>query len=87
MDFLSNVPVLTIVKLDPSVTLNQTHPLPGYNFEELFIVIGEFPGVYEEGNAHYLLYRWRANGSNKVGMMPGQISMDRFMPIDPDHDL
>jgi len=90
-----NVPVLHVVKLNPDEPLNTSHPLPGYNFEELFIVMGEFPRLPENprhqqdivGNGHYLLYRWMANGANKPGMMPGMIELFRFMPINPDEDL
>jgi len=95
MDFIPNVPVLTLVKLDPDEKLNYSHPLTGYNFEELFVVIGEFPRLPDnarhqqdtEGNGHYLLYRWIANGTNKPGMMPGQVELYRFKPVDPNGDL
>jgi len=86
--FKPNVPVLHVVKLNPNEALNYSHPLPGYNFEELFVVVGEFPAPDSpSGNHHYLLYRWMANGTNKPGMMPGMVELDRFKPIIPSEDL
>lgn len=81
------VPILNLVKLNPDETLNHSNPLPGYNFDEIFVIVGEFPGNNGAGNYHYLLYRYRANGSNKIGMMPGMIELFRFIPIDIDNDL
>lgn len=87
-DFIPNVPVLTVVKLDVDEPLNFSHPLPGYNFEELFVVVGQFPSDMQgNGNAHYLLYRWHANGTNKIGMMHGQVELYRFVQVDPDEDM
>lgn len=64
----TQIPSLRPIRLRKDDPINTSHPLPGMNFDDLFLILGEVANIN-----HYIILNY---GSGQV--MPGMYDIDRF---------